>query len=190
MAARFSVNLGLSERKAIACASTVGLGRACAEALLAEGVRVVVNGCETARTDAAAHELLARWPDMLDGGASDVTTPAGLRRICSQPSTTVRQAFWCSTSIPRTRRHNRHPDSALVKLLVLARRWWARLATAEIDIATLARAEGVNDSWVSWVVRLNFLAPQIVDAILAGTQPATLNATRGHRNGCILNSVR
>lgn len=119
-----------------------------------------------------------------------MTTPAGLRRICSQPSTTVRQAFWCRTSIPRTRRHSRHPDSALVKLLVLARRWWARLATAEIDIATLARAEGVNDPWVSRVVRLNFLAPQIVDAILAGTQPATLNATRGHRNGCILNSVR
>ena len=69
------------------------------------------------------------------------------------------------------------PDSALVNLLVLARRWWARLATGETDIATLARTEGVNDSWVTRVVRLNFLAPQIVDAILEGTQPAALNAT-------------
>ncbi len=68
-------------------------------------------------------------------------------------------------------------DPALVNLLVLARRWWARLATGEIDIATLARTEGVNDSWVTRVVRLNFLAPQIVDAILEGTQPAALNAT-------------
>jgi site-specific DNA recombinase len=69
------------------------------------------------------------------------------------------------------------PDPALVNLLVLARRWWERLATGETDIATLARSEGVNDSWVTRVVRLNFLAPQIVGAILEGTQPATLNAT-------------
>ena len=69
------------------------------------------------------------------------------------------------------------PDPALVNLLVLARRWWARLSTGETDIATLARTEEVNDSWVTRVVRLNFLAPQIVDAILEGTQPAALNAT-------------
>ncbi len=60
---------------------------------------------------------------------------------------------------------------------MLARRWWARLARGETDIATLARTEEVNDSWVTRVVRLNFLAPQIVDAILDGTQPAALNAT-------------
>ena len=67
------------------------------------------------------------------------------------------------------------PDPALVNLLVVARRWWARLATGETDVTSLARSEGVNDSWVTRVVRLNFLAPQIVDAILEGTQPAALN---------------
>ena len=67
------------------------------------------------------------------------------------------------------------PDPALVNLLVVARRWWARLATGETDVTSLARIEGVNDSWVTRVVRLNFLAPQIVDAILDGTQPAALN---------------
>ena len=67
------------------------------------------------------------------------------------------------------------PDPALVNLLVLARRWWARLATGETDITSLARSEGVNDSWVTRVVRLNFLAPQIVDAVLEGTQPASLS---------------
>ena len=69
------------------------------------------------------------------------------------------------------------PDPALVKLLVQARQWWAKLATGETDIATISRTEGVNSSWVSRVVRLNFLAPQIVDAILDGTQPAALTAT-------------
>ena len=69
------------------------------------------------------------------------------------------------------------PDPALVKLLVQARQWWSKLATGEIDMATISRTEGVNSSWVSRVVRLNFLAPQIVDAILDGTQPAALTAT-------------
>ena len=60
MAARLSVNLGLSERTAIVCASTAGLGRACAEALLAEGVRVVVNGPDTPRTDDRTSARAAR----------------------------------------------------------------------------------------------------------------------------------
>jgi 3-oxoacyl-[acyl-carrier protein] reductase len=38
------MDLGLAGRKAIVCASSRGLGRACAEALAREGVAVVVNG--------------------------------------------------------------------------------------------------------------------------------------------------
>ncbi|QYU70544.1 recombinase family protein [Leptolyngbya sp. 15MV] len=68
------------------------------------------------------------------------------------------------------------PDPGLIALLVLARKWWAQLATGEIDIATLSKREGVNDSWMSRVIRMNFLSPRIVDAILAGTQPVTLTA--------------
>ncbi|MDG2005036.1 MAG: hypothetical protein P8J20_17060 [Novosphingobium sp.] len=68
------------------------------------------------------------------------------------------------------------PDPGLVQLLIHARSWWAQLGTGELDIAAIARNEKVNDSWVSRVVRLNFIAPQLVEAILSGTQPATLNA--------------
>ena len=68
-------------------------------------------------------------------------------------------------------------DPGLVQLLLRARAWWARLATGDIDIATIAREENVNDSWVSRVVRLNFLAPSIIEAIVSGTQPASINAT-------------
>lgn len=51
-----------------------------------------------------------------------------------------------------------------------------RLGQDNIDIAAIAREEQVNDSWVSRVVRLNFLAPPIVEAILNGTQPVSLTA--------------
>ncbi|GAA4819543.1 hypothetical protein GCM10023232_15500 [Sphingosinicella ginsenosidimutans] len=69
------------------------------------------------------------------------------------------------------------PDPGLVELLRKARSWWQQLETGTVDIATIARNEKVNDSWVSRLVRLNFLAPAIVEAILAGTQPASVSAT-------------
>jgi site-specific DNA recombinase len=67
-------------------------------------------------------------------------------------------------------------DTGLVALLQRARIWWDRLAQGNIDIAAIAREEQVNDSWVSRVVRLNFLAPVIVEAILNGTQPVSVTA--------------
>jgi len=69
------------------------------------------------------------------------------------------------------------PDPNLVSLLALAHRWSVALATGQINMATIARTEKVSDSWVSRVMRLSFLAPQIVDAILDGTQPARLTAS-------------
>jgi site-specific DNA recombinase len=68
------------------------------------------------------------------------------------------------------------PDTGLIELLRKGKSSWQQLQTGEIDIATIARNEKVNDSWVSRLVRLNFLAPPIVEAILAGTQPATVTA--------------
>ena len=69
------------------------------------------------------------------------------------------------------------PDPGLVELLRKGHSWWQQLQTGMIDIASIAREEKVNDSWVSRLVRLNFLAPAIVEAILAGTQPASVSAT-------------
>ena len=69
------------------------------------------------------------------------------------------------------------PDPGLVELLRKGRGWWQQLQTGTIDIATIARDEKANNSWVSRLVRLNFLAPAIVEAILAGTHPASVSAS-------------
>ena len=53
------MDLGLSGRKAIVCASSRGLGRACARSLAREGVSVVVNGREPATLERTAAELRA-----------------------------------------------------------------------------------------------------------------------------------
>jgi DNA invertase Pin-like site-specific DNA recombinase len=67
------------------------------------------------------------------------------------------------------------PDPTLVKLLAKGRRWWNELRTGEVDVPTLARREAVTDSYVTRIVRLAFLAPSLVDAILAGAQSSSVS---------------
>ena len=64
---------------------------------------------------------------------------------------------------------SRKPDPALIKLIRQAPVWWAGLATGATDITTIAKTEMVKDSSVSRVVRLNVLAPRLVDDILAAS---------------------
>jgi DNA invertase Pin-like site-specific DNA recombinase len=65
-------------------------------------------------------------------------------------------------------------DPTLVKLVAKARGWWSELRTGEVDIPALARCEGVTDSYMTRIVRLAFLSPTVVDAILAGNQLASI----------------
>ena len=66
-------------------------------------------------------------------------------------------------------------DSALVKAVVRAHRWRHMLESGEYSSsAELAKAEKVNDSYVSRILRLTLIAPDITEAILAGRQPSTL----------------
>ena len=66
-------------------------------------------------------------------------------------------------------------DTALLKAVVRAHRWREMLEGGEYDSAAeLAKAEKVNDSYLSRVLRLTLLAPEIVEAIVAGQQPSTL----------------
>lgn len=74
--------------------------------------------------------------------------------------------------------NDREPDQPMLRLLAQARQRWGRLSRGDIDIATLAREQGVNDSLMSRVVRLAFLSPDMVETILAGEQPARLDASR------------
>ena len=66
-------------------------------------------------------------------------------------------------------------DNAMVKAVARAFRWRRLLEEGKFGSVTeLADAEKINKSYVSRVLRLSLLAPDIVEAILAGRQPATL----------------
>ena len=51
------MDLGIAGRKAIVCASSRGLGRACAEKLAEAGCEVVINGRDAERLKATADAM-------------------------------------------------------------------------------------------------------------------------------------
>ena len=57
--------------------------------------------------------------------------------------------------------------------------WLARITNGEaVNVTEIARTEGVARSYVTRVMRLALLAPDITQAILEGRQPADLTAER------------
>jgi len=70
-------------------------------------------------------------------------------------------------------------DPILVRLLVRAHAIRARLLQdPSLTLKEIAAEEGVVSSYVSRLVRLAFLAPDIVTAILNGRHPPQLTANR------------
>lgn len=63
------------------------------------------------------------------------------------------------------------PNMEMIDHLLKARAWWEELREGNVRVADIARREGLNDSWVSRMVRLNFLAPSVVEAIMNGSIP-------------------
>jgi 3-oxoacyl-[acyl-carrier protein] reductase len=86
------MDLGLRGRRAIVCASSRGLGKACARALAAEGADVVINGRDPERLAATAAELSAATGVSVTAVAADVASEAGralLLEACPDPDILV-----------------------------------------------------------------------------------------------------
>jgi hypothetical protein len=103
-----------------------------------------------------------------DGHTATVSIPVtflqrgGRKQILSPPGA----APW--SPAPRV-------DTALVKAVVRAHRWRQMLEGGEYaSSAELAKAEEVNDSYLSRILRLTLIAPDVIEAILTGRQPSTL----------------
>ena len=70
-------------------------------------------------------------------------------------------------------------DSTLLKALARGFRWRKLLETGHFaTIEEIAKAENINPSYVSRLLRMTLLAPETVEAILAGTQPAGLTRAK------------
>jgi len=70
-------------------------------------------------------------------------------------------------------------DKKLVAAIVKAKAWWKRLQDeTDMTVADLAEVEGLSRNYVNRVLRLAFLSPAVVNAILDGTAPTDINLER------------
>ena len=86
------MDLGIAGRKAIVCASSRGLGRACALALAEAGCEVVINGRDAARLALTASEIREATGATVRTVTADVATPQGqvaLFAACPEPDILV-----------------------------------------------------------------------------------------------------
>jgi hypothetical protein len=66
-------------------------------------------------------------------------------------------------------------DNAMVKANRFGGRWWKmRENGTHATVAEIAASEKINESHVGRVLRLTLLAPDIVESILGGWQPAEM----------------
>ena len=67
------------------------------------------------------------------------------------------------------------PDETLLKALARAHRWKRMLESGQVaSLNELSEAEKINPSYLTRIYRLTLLAPDIVETILDGRQPRTL----------------
>ena len=81
--------------------------------------------------------------------------------------------------LPEGASTQRRPDDALVKALARAFRWKRLLDSGEFaTIAELGTREGITLSYLTRILRLTLLAPDIVEAILDGQQGPEVTLAR------------
>jgi site-specific DNA recombinase len=138
------------------------------------------------RIDVGAHQIdiqlrPTRLAALLDGAATPLPSATEDEiKILSIPVRLCRSGRAIRMLIERTDPFaTAKPDARLVKLLIRARRFNAALLDSDgVPFAALAKREGVSPSYFTRLVRLNYLAPDITEAILDGRQPRDLTADK------------
>ncbi len=89
------MDLGISGKWAIVCASSKGLGRGCAEALAAEGVNLVITARTQSTLEETADYIRGKWPVEVKAIAGDITSVEGRAEVleaCPEPDILVNNA--------------------------------------------------------------------------------------------------
>jgi 3-oxoacyl-[acyl-carrier protein] reductase len=88
-------DFGLVGRTALVCASSAGLGRACAQALAQHGARVTLNGRNEPALQTTCEEIRASTGGTVQYAVGDVTTPEGrsaVLAVCEPPDILINNA--------------------------------------------------------------------------------------------------
>jgi hypothetical protein len=102
------------------------------------------------------------------GTSVELKMPAELRRLGKEKRLIV------AALLPKT-----NPNAVLIKAIVRAHQWFEMLKNRTVQsITDIAKAEHLPRTYVSSVMPFALLAPDIIEAILEGTQPIDLNLDR------------
>ena len=154
-----------NDRSNLAVARIRARDRACVTALV-KCVRVLVDRVEIALHTAALAELLQLPVDKHAIDTCSLTSNIRVTRTGRAVRLVQQSGARVGASVAKP---------TLVNLLVKAHRWWGELRLGHTTVAELAEREGIIKSYVSRVVRLAFLAPDVVEAMLAGRQLAAID---------------
>ena len=95
------------------------------------------------------------------------------------PATLISRSGERRLSVPHEAQDRTRPDAALIKLVVRAFQARQMLESAGMTSLRTAAAElGISSSYLGALLRLSYLAPDIIAAILDGRQPVALNRQR------------
>ncbi|MDE0589277.1 SDR family oxidoreductase [Halocynthiibacter sp. C4] len=78
------MDMGISGKRALVCASSKGLGRGCAEALAAEGVNLVLNARTEGPLEKTAQELRDKYGVDVVAIAADITSEEGRNKVLAE----------------------------------------------------------------------------------------------------------
>ena len=99
--------------------------------------------------------------------------------ILHVPFRVVKRGGRKEMQLPEGLKQPRRTDYTLVKALTRAFRWKRMLESGEFTtIAELAEREGIASSYMTRVLRLTLLSPEIVEAILDGQQGREVTLAR------------
>jgi hypothetical protein len=136
---------------------------------------VVVNRIELSpirlRVILSAAALMPANPDAADAQEAVLIRDVPLR--IKRRGVEMRLIIEGLSAVPR------NADPVLLKEIRRAHRCFEALVSGQVrSVAELATVEGISDRYVSSLLPLAFLAPDIVEAIAAGRQPPELTAHR------------
>ena len=115
-------------------------------------------------------KLALRLPTSLEDSADTLTLEQFV------PLTMKKRGVELRLVIPNEPSSSSKVDTVLLKSIARAQRWFDQLLAGELkSLAAIAAREGLNYRFVGKIIRLAFLAPEIVEAIAEGRQPPELS---------------
>jgi DNA invertase Pin-like site-specific DNA recombinase len=141
------------------------------------------------KEQAATREFVTNVTVKQDGFNITLDVPALARALGVSPGAEAAPALTLAADVRLTRSgrvlrlvHDsgapatRQAERSLTRLLATAHRYWRELKNGEINVTELAAREQVSAAWVTRVLRLAFLAPDVTAAILDGRQRGDVDA--------------